>query len=142
MLPQQEVMLTRIRPNTREGDQIAAGLPRASGSFNVCPTEGQRQMRGHIRQEARAGTEMDPIGQNVQQVVRTKQCSRNDASECDFLIPREEGRTVMSQNDTSTMMHPRDMVLIDSACPSEFTLFGSCSFPCHALKCTRGLATL
>lgn len=122
-----EAMLTRIRANDLEVDQFAADLHRVCGSFNVRPTEGQRQMRGHIRLETRAGIEMAHIGQNVQQVVRTKQCIRNDASENYFLILQEEGRTLMSQYDTSTLLHPGDMVLIDSACPSEFTFFGTYS---------------
>lgn len=30
----------------------------------------------------------------------------------------------MSQNDTAYLLEPGDLVLIDSACPSEFTFFG------------------
>ena len=91
------------------------------------PSGGQRHMRGHIHLETCAGIEFAHVGQDVQQVVRNKQCIRKDASENYFLILQEEGRAMMSQNDGSTMLHPGDMMLIDSACPSQFTFFGSYS---------------
>jgi AraC family transcriptional activator of tynA and feaB len=118
-------MLTRIRADNLEVDQFAADLHRICGSFDVRPSDGQRHMRGHIHVETRAGIELAHVSQDVQQVARNKQCIRKDASENYFLILQEEGRAMMSQNDGSTMLRPGDMVLIDSACPSEFTFFGS-----------------
>jgi AraC family transcriptional activator of tynA and feaB len=120
-------MLTRIRAENLEVEQFASDLHRICGSFDVRPSGGQRHMRGHIHLETCAGIEFAHVGQDVQQVVRNKQCIRKDASENYFLILQEEGRAMMSQNDGSTMLHPGDMMLIDSACPSQFTFFGSYS---------------
>jgi AraC family transcriptional regulator, positive regulator of tynA and feaB len=120
-------MLTRIRPDTLEVEKFATDLHRICGSFDVRANDGQRQMRGHIHVETRAGIELAHVGQEVQQLARNKQCIRKDSSENYFLILQEEGRAMMSQNDGSTMLHPGDIVLIDSACPSDFTFFGSYS---------------
>lgn len=117
-------MLTRIRANDLEVDQFAADLHRICGSFDVRPKDAGKWMRGHVQLDSRAGIEVAHVGQDVQQVVRTSRAIRKDASENYFLILQEEGRALMSQNEASTLMHPGDMVLIDSACPSEFTFFG------------------
>jgi hypothetical protein len=85
-------MLTRVRADNLEVEQFASDLHRICGSFDVRPNGGQRQMRGHIHLETRAGIEFAHVGQDVQQVVRNKQCIRKDASENYFLILQEEGR--------------------------------------------------
>lgn len=117
-------MLTRIRANELDVEQFAADLRLICGGFEVRPTGGRKRMRGNVQLDRRAGIEVAHVSQEVQQVVRTPQAIRNDASENYFLILQEEGRALMSQNEVSTLLHPGDMVLIDSACPSEFTFFG------------------
>lgn len=81
-------------------------------------------MRGGVQIDRRAGLEVAHVAADLQQVVRGKTEIRRDAGENYFLILQEEGKALMSQSETSCLLSPGDMVLIDSACPSEFTFFG------------------
>lgn len=117
-------MLTRIRVNELEVEQFTANLHRICGGFEVHPTEVRRRMRGNVQLVRCAGNEGAHVSQEVQQVGRTPQAIQQDASENYFLILQEEGRALMSQNKVSTQLRPGDMILIDSACPSDFTFYG------------------
>jgi AraC-like DNA-binding protein len=81
-------------------------------------------MRGSIGLQTGAGIEMAHVAADVQQVTRARHNIRSDNGENYFLILQEEGRALMSQNEVSCLLRPGDMVLIDSAAPSEFTFFG------------------
>lgn len=81
-------------------------------------------MRGGVQVDHCAGFEVAHVAADLQQVVRSNRDIRLDASENYFLILQEEGKAQMSQNETSCLLSPGDMVLIDSACTSDFTFFG------------------
>ncbi|MCA0044834.1 helix-turn-helix domain-containing protein [Celeribacter litoreus] len=105
-------------------EAFVSDLRSVCGYFDVRPAENQREMQGGARLEHRAGLELGRMAMDVQQVIRTSQSVKQDTGENYFLILQEEGKALMSQNDVSVMMTPGDMVLIDSAAPSEFTFFG------------------
>lgn len=85
------------------------------------------RMKGGVTLQNLLGLEVAHVAADVQQLVRTQKEIRKDQSENYFLILQEEGRALMSQNDAACLLEPGDTVLIDSACPSEFTFFGSYS---------------
>lgn len=118
-------MLTRIRTAELPVDQFHADLHRICGQFGLRTADARGRMRGGIQIETRAGLEMAHVAADLQQVFRSAPQIRRDGGENYFLILQEEGRALMSQNEASCLLEPGDMVLIDSACPSEFTFFGS-----------------
>lgn len=118
-------MLTTLRTSELPVEQFHADLHRICGQFDVRATDARGQMRGGVLHEDRAGLQFAHVACDLQQVVRASSQIRKDASENYFLILQEEGRALMSQNDRTCLLGPGDMVLIDSASPSEFTFFGS-----------------
>lgn len=117
-------MLTRIRASELPVDQFHADLHRICGQFDLRAADARGRMRGGVHLEERAGIECAHVAADVQQVFRSSRQIRKDNGENYFLILQEEGRALMNQNDVACLLHPGDMVLIDSACPSEFTFFG------------------
>lgn len=118
-------MLTTLHTSDLPVDQFHADLHRICGSFDVRAADARGRLRGGIQLEERAGIEVAHVACDLRQVFRTTRQIKKDASENYFLILQEEGRALMSQNDSAYLLNPGDMVLIDSACPSEFTFFGS-----------------
>lgn len=117
-------MLTQIPSGTLAVEQFQSRLREICGLFHADATKGQENVRGQIMMEHRADIEMAHIAKNLQRVHRSATDCRRDDGEHFFLVIQEEGRSLMAQNDTARMMHPGDMILIDSAKPSEFTFFG------------------
>jgi AraC family transcriptional regulator, positive regulator of tynA and feaB len=120
-------MLTRIRATDLPVEQFAADLFRICGQFDIRPATARQTMRGGVQLDRRAGLEVAHVAADLQQVVRSTRDIRKDSGENYFLILQEEGKALMSQNETSCLLSPGDMVLIDSACTSEFTFFGDYS---------------
>jgi hypothetical protein len=118
-------MLTTIQPGTLAVDQFRSRLREVCGLFHAEPAEGQQQVHGNILLENRAGIDMAHIAKDLQTVRRTVADCRKDDGEHFFLVIQEEGRSLMAQSDTARMMYPGDMILIDSAKPSEFSFFGT-----------------
>ncbi|GAB4354232.1 MAG: transcriptional regulator FeaR [Oricola sp.] len=118
-------MLTRIAPATLAVEQFQSRLMEVCGLFRAEPVKGRDTVNGYILLEQRAGIEMAHIAKDLQKVRRSSDDCRRDDGEHFFLVIQEEGRALMSQQDTVRMMHPGDMILIDSARPSEFAFFGS-----------------
>jgi len=117
-------MLTRIRSHDLPVDQFHADLQRICGQFDLRAADARGRMRGGVMQEHRAGLDFAHVAADLQQVLRSPRQIRKDQSENYFLILQEEGRALMCQNDVACLLQPGDMVLIDSAAPSEFTFFG------------------
>ena len=84
-------------------------------------------MRGGIETEDRCGFQFAHVAKNLQSIRRTKHNVVQDDAEHFFLILQEEGRALMSQRDTASLLRPGDFILIDSTEPSEFTFFGDYS---------------
>jgi AraC family transcriptional activator of tynA and feaB len=120
-------MLIRFRTSEVPADQFHADLHTICGSFDMRTVSSANRVRGGVSLEQAAGIEVAHVAADLQQIVRTKREIRWDNSENYFLILQGEGRALMSQNDAACLLEPGDMVLIDSACPSEFTFFGSYS---------------
>lgn len=117
-------MLTHLRALDLPVDQFHADLQRICGQFDLRAADARGRMRGGVRVEERAGIECAHVAADLQQVLRSNRQIRKDSGENYFLILQEEGRALMNQNDVSCLLQPGDMVLIDSACPSDFTFFG------------------
>lgn len=118
-------MLTKITPADMPVDQFHADLHRVCGQFDLRQRDVSGRMRGGVQVEQRAGIEVAHVSCDLSQVFRGSSQIRRDNGENYFLILQEEGRALMSQNDNSCVLQPGDMVLIDSAAPSEFTFFGT-----------------
>lgn len=65
------------------------------------------------------------MAKDLHAIKRTNREIKRDAGENFFLIVQEQGKALMSQRNTARMMMPGDMMLVDSAIPSEFTFFGN-----------------
>lgn len=120
-------MLARLTPSKMPLGKFHADLEAVCGTFDVIAADNQKDVLGHVSREIRSGIEIAHIAKNVQTVRRTAKDIKNSASENFFLILQEEGSAFMQQNSTTRMMKPGDLILIDSAQPSEFTFFGGFS---------------
>ncbi len=120
-------MLTTFAAATRPVDQFCSELSSVCGAYQVMPGANRSVMRGGVTPEARAGFVFAHVAKDVQGIRRDRSDITRDSAEHCFLIVQEEGRALMSQRDSVSMLRPGDMVLIDSAEPSEFTFFGKYS---------------
>ena len=120
-------MLTHLPSSTLAVDQFRSELQSICGSFQVQPAGGRDTLRGAVAQEERGGFEFAHVAKDAQSIRRDRRDIARDSAEHFFLIIQEEGRALMSQHEAARMLHPGDLMLIDSAKPSEFTFFGSYS---------------
>ena len=118
-------MLTRVAPSRLPVEEFQRRLYQICGVFQAEPVRGRDMLTGGILLEDRAGFEMAHVAKDLQTVRRTRRDIRKDSGENYFLIVQEEGRAMMSQRECAQMLQPGDMILIDSAVPSEFHFFGS-----------------
>lgn len=117
-------MLTTVPKSQMSVERFRHILRQACGAFEAEAAEGQRSMNGTVMLEERVGLEMAHVAKDLQTIRRTKREIKQDSGENFFLIVQEEGRALMSQSETVRMLQPGDIILIDSAIPSEFTFFG------------------
>lgn len=120
-------MLTQVSAAKLPLEQFRGDLLRVCGQFEARPVDTRGELRGAVQLDCRAGLEMAHVAQDIQQIIRTKQNIRRDDGENYFLIVQEEGRALMSQNGEVRMISPGDMMLVDSAQPSDFTFFSTFS---------------
>ena len=117
-------MLTRIAPTEMSVERFQNTLKEVCGSFQTKVKSDQKRMQGQVYSETRAGFDFAHVAKDISSICRTQADINRDASENFFLIVQEEGRAIMTQNETARMLEPGDMMLIDSAVPSEFSFFG------------------
>lgn len=117
------VMLTQISTSSVPVEQFNNDLRTICGAFQSTSTMAHTNMQGAIHLEERVGFEMAHVAADLQKIQRSSRDIRRDDGENYFLIFQEEGSALMSQNDTTCMMNPGDIILIDSAKPSEFKFF-------------------
>lgn len=120
-------MLAKIPEKHLPVDQFQSDLRTICGSFQVHPAVGQSTLRGGVGTEERCGFHFAHVAKNLQSIRRTRRNVVQDDAEHFFLILQEEGRALMSQRDTASLLRPGDFILIDSTEPSEFTFFGDYS---------------
>lgn len=108
-------------------DQFEDGLAGICGAFGIRSHENRKTVRGTVGIMAERGFEIAHVAADLAQVERTNHHIRSDWGENYFLICQEEGKALLSQNDQLHLLQPGDMMLIDSAKPSDFTLFGAYS---------------
>lgn len=101
-----------------------SSLREACGHFVLLNAPERRKTEGKVFRADRAGIRFVEICSNLQQLSRSRKEIRLDLESCFFLIIQEEGNALMSQHEASHWLQPGDMVVIDSAEPSEFTFFG------------------
>ncbi len=117
-------MLLQNKSNSLPVERFEADLQSVCGLFDIRPEAGQENIWGGIEAAVNADIEMAMVATNLQQIIRTSQNIRRDQGENYFLIMQQDGRALMAQNETAAMLMPGDIILIDSAKPSEFTFFG------------------
>jgi len=106
-------------------ESFTKNLVEVCGNFDSRPSAGDDYTWGGVSCVESMGLDIALVATNMQQILRTAKNIRQDDGENYFLVIQEEGRALMSQNDRFSVLHPGDMVLIDSASPSEFTFFGN-----------------
>jgi len=117
-------MLTKVQTGVMPVEKFREDLQHICGVFSAEPVKGQNEMHGRISKDMRAGLEIAHVAKNLQRIRRSNADCRRDGAEHYFLIIQEEGSALMAQSETAQMLNPGDMILIDSAKPSEFTFFG------------------
>ena len=120
-------MLTTLTSSSLPIDQFRSELTAVCGNYQVLPNANRTQIRGAVVHESRGGFEFAHVAKDAQCIRRDRSDIARDGAEHCFLIVQEEGRALMSQRESVSMLRPGDVVLIDSAEPSEFTFFGSYS---------------
>lgn len=118
-------MLTQYEPQRIPVEKFVSDLRDVCGRFDVRHEDGSSSMLGGVALDTRAGIEIVHVAASVNQIVRTSRDIRQDGGENYFLILQQSGKALMSQNETSCVLNTGDMILIDSAEPSEFTFFGA-----------------
>lgn len=118
-------MLTNVAPAEMSVERFQHNLLEICGAFQAEAADGVKRLNGVIHCEERAGLEITHVAKDLHSIRRTKRDISRDGGENFFLIVQEEGRALMSQRDSARMLQPGDMMLIDSAEPSEFSFFGS-----------------
>lgn len=94
------------------------------GSFDIRPTRGVSQVSGGVMSRQSMDLHITTVETDLQQIVRTPRNIRRDNIDDYFLVVQKQGRALMAQGERATVLHPGDMILIDSTKPSEFTFFG------------------
>lgn len=117
-------MLTKISSTNVPVDQFNTDLKSICGMFQTKTATASAKVQGAVHVEDRFGLEMAHVAADLHKIHRSSVDIRQDSGENYFLIFQEEGSALMSQNDTTCMLHPGDILLIDSAKPSEFKFFG------------------
>lgn len=118
-------MLATLKPTQMPVEVFKKDLFQICGNFNVITKNKTNTLRGSLQGFERGGLDITRIGADFHQVNRTQKIIKQDSGENYFLILQDTGRALMSQNDTTRMIDPGDMILIDSAQPSAFTFFGN-----------------
>jgi AraC-like DNA-binding protein len=118
-------MLTNIASSSFPVEHFTTSLCNICGSFQTVVADKREELRGALHVEERAGLEIAHVATDLQMINRTARDIRREDGENYFLIFQEEGRALMSQNDTTCMLQPGDLILIDSSKPSEFKFFGT-----------------
>ena len=106
---------------------FASLLVQACGKFILLGARGQTAISGEVRVTNRAGIRFVEFGANLQQMSRSRQEIVHDGRDDLILITQRAGNALISQHEASHWLQPGDLVLIDSAEPSEFTFFGELS---------------
>ncbi|MCK6401324.1 MAG: helix-turn-helix domain-containing protein [Sphaerotilus natans subsp. sulfidivorans] len=117
-------MLITLSPTSLPVDQFREELNAICGAFEVLPGADRSVMRGAVAHEVRGGFDVAHVAKDAQCIRRGRSEIARDSAEHCFLVVQEEGRALMSQHESVSMLRPGDMVLIDSTEPSEFTFFG------------------
>lgn len=120
-------MLVPVSTQLMSIDQFHSDLHGICGSFEIVGAEARKDVRGHVGLEARAGLEIAHIAKDVQCVRRTAADIKRNPGDNFFLIVQEEGQALMQQSGTTRVLKSGDMILVDSAQPSEFVFFGKFS---------------
>ncbi len=120
-------MLVTLETPKLPVDVVSQRLVDVCGEFAVHPVAGRDWVTGSVVKGRRCGIEFAAVGLDVQRVGRSSKAIKRDQGENFFLIMQERGSAVMAQDGKAAVLNPGDMVLIDSAKPSEFIFSGSYS---------------
>ena len=94
------------------------------GLFDIRPSKGVSEVWGGVAAHEKMGLNITNVDTDLQQIARPTQTIRKDDIDDYFFVVQRQGRVLMAQGDHATVLHPGDMMLIDSARPSEFSFFG------------------
>ena len=117
--------LTKLINNDCHVDSLAEQLHSFCGDFLIVPTAGQRLARGGTQVARLGGMDAIIVSQNIKRVTRNEQCIRRDPGENYFLIFQDHGQMLVCQKDSQTLIQAGDVILIDSALPSDFVFDGT-----------------
>ena len=120
-------LLTSMAPTEMSVERFQHNLLEICGAFQAQAPHQNARMNGIIHLEDRAGFEIAHVAKDLHTIRRSKADISRDSGENFFLIVQEEGRALMAQNETAQLLQPGDMILIDSAEPSDFSFFGAFS---------------
>jgi len=108
-------------------ESVGPRLRAICGNFAAMPMPRQHTVTGGIEVRRAGDVDFALIGQNLQRVVRNARAIRCDDREHFFLVFQDHGGALMCQGEHRGAMQAGDIVLIDSARPSEFVYGGAFS---------------
>lgn len=106
---------------------VGPRLQAVCGNFTPVPMPRQQTVSGGIEVRRAGGVDVALIGQNLQRVHRDAQAIRRDDREHFFLVFQDHGGALMCHGAQQIAVQAGDIVLIDSARPSEFVYDGASS---------------
>lgn len=115
-----------IAPPTQQmpADQFVHDLTSVCGSYDFDIGAGRDRVWGGVKRVPLQDWEIALVATDMARAVKTTQNIRHDASETIFLILQQSGQSYMRQGDRNVRLMPGDLMLIDSAYPSEFIFSG------------------
>lgn len=119
--------LTPLLRSEMPVDTVGPRLQAVCGNFAAVPMPRQQTVSGGIEVRRAGGVDFALIGQNLQRVYRDARAIRGDDREHFFLVFQDHGGALMCQGEQRVAVQAGDIVLIDSARPSEFVYDGACS---------------
>jgi len=120
-------MLTKSQNQIAHLDDLQSTLWASCGEFEILPAKRREMVAGGVTLVEKSGIEMAIVGMDTDRIVRDRSALKRDDGENYFLVLQEQGSALMMQGDMAACLTPGDMVLVDSASPSEFVFSGKYS---------------
>ncbi len=105
-------------------EQFTATLAAVCGHYDVKLAPGQTRLWGGVEQVSLGDWDIALVATDMQSAIKTPALVRKGNCDSVFLILQQFGQSVLQQNDRAVRLLPGDMMLIDSAQPSNFSFFG------------------
>lgn len=102
-------------------------IQRICGAFDVAAKKRCETIHAQAGLSRFGAVDLARIALTDAHVKRNRACIRRDPGDHFFLVIQEQGQALMAQDETTCLLSPGDMFLVDSTQPSEFIYDGDAS---------------